>query len=257
MDVASADANERRTLLVSWFQREGRHDLPWRQTRDRWTVLVSEICLQQTQVDRALPFIVRILNRFPTPEHMARAPLSELLRLWQGLGYPRRARNLHAASQILTDNGWPRDYTQLPGVGPYTADALRCFADEEPVVPADINTRRVGARLFADVSMPSSSDDAWAFGQAVMELGQRHCRARPACPSCPMNDVCPSAGTTRVIASPRQKPYAGSMRERRGSILRRLSDHDAVPRGTDEEAEQTLINDELIIVTGDYLKLAD
>src|SRR5690606_18295853 len=120
--------------ILDWFEREGR-DWPWRRSRDRWTVLVCEVCSQQTQIARAAVFVERILDRFPAPGDLARAELGELLVLWQGLGYPRRARNLWLAAQHVAQQGWPDDLTQLPGVGPYTDAAVRCFADEQPVVP--------------------------------------------------------------------------------------------------------------------------
>lgn len=242
--------------LLDWFDREGR-DWPWRHTRDRWVVLVSEVCSQQTQIARAAVFIEAILDRFPQPEDLARAELGELLVLWQGLGYPRRARNLWLTAQRLVElGGWPDDYTELPGVGPYTDAALRCFADEEPIVPPDINTRRVLARCFPDgaplaADYPLLAERAWHWGSAVMELGQTSCRARALCDTCPVRELCPSAGTEEVIASPRQKSYAGSMRERRGALLRAITDHGHADFGEDVEAAETLIKDGLARQGGD------
>jgi A/G-specific adenine glycosylase len=242
--------------LLAWFEREGR-DWPWRATRDRWCILVSEVCLQQTQVGRAAPFINRILERFPEPAVLAEAPLAELLALWQGLGYPRRARNLQLAAQLVAEQGWPDSYRDLPGVGPYTDAALRCFADEQPVVPPDINTRRVLGRLFPDgkVTAPAAAlapgRAAWAWGQAVMELGQRTCRARANCAECPLEALCPSAGTLEVVASPRQARYEGSMRQRRGVLLRALTTDGEAPFDTDAEAAETLVRDGLAARSAD------
>jgi A/G-specific adenine glycosylase len=233
--------------LLEWFAAEGR-DWPWRRTRDRWVVLVSEVCLQQTQVARAAGHVERILAAYPTACDLAVAPLGELLALWQGLGYPRRARNLWLAAQHIARHGWPDDYTDLPGVGPYTAAALRCFADEQPVVPPDINTRRVQARLFPNGT--PQPDDAWSWGQAIMELGQVHCRARASCDTCPVTTLCPSSGTDEVIASPRQKRYEGSMRQRRGTLLKALTTDGEVAIDIDPEAAATLVADGLASDSG-------
>lgn len=235
--------------ILDWFDVEGR-DWPWRASRDRWTVLVCEVCSQQTQIARATPFVERILDRFPTPGDLARAELGELLAMWQGLGYPRRARNLWLAAQELDASGWPDDLRALPGVGPYTDAAIRCFADEEAVVPPDINTRRVLARCFPDGApsaedVPLLAERAWAWGSAVMELGQTACRARAKCDSCPVSQLCPSAGTEDVIASPRQKRYAGSMRERRGTLLRSITQLGSAAWDDDPEAAESLVSDGL------------
>ena len=135
--------------LLAWFRRDGA-DLPWRRTRDRWAVLVAEAQLQATPVARVLPYYERFMARWPTPAAMAAEPLGNVLAAWHGLGYPRRARNLHAAARAVAQGGWPpaERLEELPGVGPYTAAALRCFAGGEPVLPVDTNVRRVLARRF-------------------------------------------------------------------------------------------------------------
>ncbi len=235
--------------ILDWFDVHGR-DWPWRASRDRWTVLVCEICSQQTQIARAAPFVERILDRFPTPADMAVAELGELLVLWQGLGYPRRARNLWLASRELAANGWPDDLRALPGVGPYTDAAIRCFADEAPVMPPDINTRRVLARCFPEgaptaTELPLLVERAWAWGSAVMELGQTSCRAKALCDMCPIAELCPSAGTEDVIASPRQAKYAGSMRQRRGTLLRAITDSGSANWADDPDAAESLVLDGL------------
>jgi len=244
----SADATLARTIL-DWFDAEGR-DWPWRESRDRWVVLVCEVCSQQTQIARAAVFIERILDRFPEPADLARAELGELLTLWQGLGYPRRARNLWLASQVIAEHGWPENLRDLPGIGPYTEAAIQCFADELPVMPPDINTRRVLDRCFphgaptAD-DMPLLAERSWAWGSAVMELGQTTCKARALCDACPVRDLCPSAGTEEVIASPRQKKYAGSMRERRGTLLRVMTGTGSAMWDDDPDAAGSLVADGL------------
>lgn len=235
--------------IIEWFDRQGR-DWPWRRSRDRWSVLVCEVCSQQTQIARAAPYVERILERFPAPEAMANAQLGELLEMWQGLGYPRRARNLWLAARRISEQGWPDDLRELPGVGPYTDAAVRCFADEEPVVPPDINTRRVLARCFpagapTHEELPLLSDRAWAWGSALMELGQTSCRARAACDECPVRSLCPSAGTEVIVASPRQSPYAGSMRQRRGTLLRAIAQSGAAAWDDDPEAAASLVEDGL------------
>ena len=237
------------TTLLDWFDREGR-DWPWRRSRDRWVVLVCEVCSQQTQIARAAPFVERILDRFPQPEDLAGAELGELIVMWQGLGYPRRARNLWLAAQAIATDGWPEDLRDLPGVGAYTDAAIRCFADEEAVVPPDINTRRVLARCFPDgaptpAALPILGQRAWAWGSALMELGQTACLAKAACDACPVAVLCPSAGTTQVIASPRQQRYAGSMRQRRGDLLRAVTSQGFAQWDDDPDAAETLVTDGL------------
>jgi A/G-specific adenine glycosylase len=238
--------------LLTWFDAHG-EDWPWRRTRDRWLVLISEICLQQTQAGRVVPFYERITDRFPTPAAMAAAPLHDLLTLWQGLGYPRRARNLYLAAQQIVQGGWPDDYRELPGVGPYTAAALECFADEKPSLPLDINVQRVVSRLFPDGAPEPPKGQGWAWGQAVMELGQTSCRAKAKCDQCPMNRVCPSRGTVQVIASARQSTYRGSMRQRRGTLLKALTGGERVPMARDREAADSLVADALAARNGRYL----
>ncbi len=255
------DATQRQLVheLLAWFDREGR-DWPWRRSRDRWTVLVCEVCSQQTQIARAAPFVERILDRFPRPADLAAAELGELLTLWQGLGYPRRARNLWLAAHHLADHGWPADLRELPGVGPYTDAAIRCFADEQPIVPPDINTRRVLARCFPDGApthedLPELEERAWTWGSALMELGQTSCRAKAACDACPIAELCPSAGTDEVIASPRQARYEGSMRQRRGDLLRALTATGVADWDADPDAAQSLVDDGLATRGGTELEL--
>lgn len=243
------------STLLDWFTREG-HEWPWRATRDPWRVLVSEVCLQQTQVARAAPFVDRILDRFPAPQVLASAPLAELLELWQGLGYPRRARHLWLAARLIDESGWPTRLRDLPGVGPYTDAAIRCFAFEEPVVPPDINTRRVIERLFPDGAPgvdthPMLVDCAWSWGQAVMELGQRVCRATARCDECPVSTWCVSRGTREVIASPRQKRFAGSMRQRRGTLLKAVLGDGLASVDLDPDAAASLIADGLVDQSSD------
>ena len=147
-DTPASPATFRRRVL-SWYRRSGR-DLPWRRTRDPYRVLVSEVMLQQTQVSRVLPAYRRFLSRFPTLRTLARAPLGEVLREWSGLGYNRRARDLHRIAQRHS-SGLPRTVAGLDalhGIGAYTASAVACFAFDEPAAFADTNIRRVLGRAI-------------------------------------------------------------------------------------------------------------
>src|SRR3954469_18813699 len=160
-------------LLAEWFRRNGR-DLPWRQTRDPYAILVSEVMLQQTQVARVVPRYLRWLERWPTVGALAAAEAADVLREWQGLGYNRRALNLQRAARAVAAGGWPDDLTSLPGVGEYTAAAVTCFAFGRPVLPVDVNVRRVLER--------TGSAFDYRCAQALMDLGATVCIARvPRC----------------------------------------------------------------------------
>ena len=182
--------------LLGWAAPRLR-ELPWRATRDPWPVLVSEFMLQQTGVARVLPKWSAFVAEYPTPADCASASLGDLLRLWQGLGYPRRARNLHAsASAIVTRHGGvvPDDLESLlalPGVGPYTARAVLAFAFEHDVAVVDTNIARVLARFTGRRLKPrevqSLADEfvaegaSWLWNQGFMDLGATVCRPDPAC----------------------------------------------------------------------------
>ncbi len=238
--------------LLRWFDREG-PDLPWRRTRDRWAVLVSEVMLQATPVSRVLPYYAEWLTRWPRPRDLAAASVGEAVAAWQGLGYPRRARALHGAAGVITESGWPHPsrYGDLPGVGVYTADALRCFADGQPVLPEDVNVRRVLARRFPGGWPGAPRGKAWHAGQAMMDLGRDFCRARaPRCDDgCPVRTGCPAAdaGVVREVTprTRRQAPYEGSLRQRRGLLLRALADNGRVQVGRDRDAAYSLVADGL------------
>jgi A/G-specific adenine glycosylase len=247
--VSEADAVLGR--LVDWFRAEGA-DLPWRRTRDRYAVLVAEAQLQATPVRRVLPFYARFMERWPTAADLAAAPLGDVLAEWHGLGYPRRARNLHAAAAIVARDGWPPAgrLTDLPGVGPYTAAALRCFADGEDVLPLDTNAARVVARRFPD-GWPGAPGRGWEAGQAVMDLGRLWCTARaPRCEAgCPVRRGCPAAeaGTALALTPARrvQGRYEGSLRQRRGALLKALAEAGSVAADRDSEAAASLVADGL------------
>jgi A/G-specific adenine glycosylase len=255
--VSEADAVLGR--LVDWFRAEGT-DLPWRRTRDRYAVLVAEAQLQATPVRRVLPYYVRFMDRWPTAADLAAAPLGDVLAAWQGLGYPRRARNLRAAAAIVARDGWPppERLTDLPGVGAYTAAALRCFADGDDVLPLDTNAARVVARRFPG-GWPGAPGRGWEAGQAVMDLGRLWCTARaPRCEAgCPVRAGCPAAegGTALALTPPRrpQARYEGSMRQRRGDLLRALADVGRVRADRDPDAAASLVADGLAGRRGRHL----
>src|SRR5947208_12414467 len=152
--------------LLDWFDAHAR-SLPWRETHDPYAILVSEVMLQQTQVERVIPRYARFLERWPTIETLAAAVPGEVIVEWQGLGYNRRALNLHRAARRVAEGGWPDDLTELPGVGPYTADAVAAFAFGRPVLPVDVNVRRVQERTAASF--------APGCAQALMDLGATIC----------------------------------------------------------------------------------
>src|SRR5437764_2500761 len=199
-------------LLLAWFAEHG-CDLPWRRTRDPYAILVSEVMLQQTQVARVVPRYLRWLERWPHVNALAEATVGDVIREWQGLGYNRRAVNLHRTARIVADSGWPRELDELPGIGSYTAAALRRFAFDEPVLPVDTNVRRIQERTGQTFSP--------AAAQALFDLGREICIARvPRCGMCPLAAGCPSRGR-RYEALRRQSRFEGSFRQRRRSEERR------------------------------------
>jgi A/G-specific adenine glycosylase len=233
-------------VLLAWYARSAR-DLPWRRTRDPYAILVSEVMLQQTQVERVVPPYERWLRRWPTVGALADASPGEVIVEWQGLGYNRRALALHRAACHVSAHGWPADLTALPGVGPYTAAALRNFAFGEDVLPRDVNVERVERRTAQSFS--------GAAAQAVMDLGATICLARiPRCEGCPLAGDCPSRGT-RDDPARRQSRFEGSFRQRRAAVLRRVA---AAPQGAstlDWAVVDSLARDGLVVVDGDRVRL--
>ena len=224
--------------LRAWFGRHGRHDLPWRRTRDPYAILVSEVMLQQTQVERVIPRYLRWLERWPTAAMLAAASPADVIREWQGLGYNRRALALHRAARQIATHGWPADLTELPGVGRYTGDALRNFAFGEPVLPVDVNIARVLER--------SGGTFAPALAPALMDLGATVCLARvPRCGACPLAADCPSRGR-RYEPLRRQSRFEGSFRQRRARTLRLVSEGSRPLAELDLEAVEALAADGLV-----------
>ena len=233
---------------MDWFELEGR-DLPWRRTRDPYAILVSEVMLQQTQVDRVVPRYAAWLERWPTVESLAAASAGDVIREWQGLGYYRRALNLHRAARQIAPDGWPNDLIALPGVGPYTAAALRCFAFGEDVLPVDVNVGRVLRR--------TGSGFGSAAAQALMDLGATVCLARiPRCDSCPLAEMCPSRGI-RDEPERKQGPFEGSFRQRRAAALRLVAESSQELATLDDEAVLSLERDGLVVVNEGRVALPD
>lgn len=238
--------------IEAWGTAEGtsrRPELPWRSTRDPWAVLVSETLAQQTQLSRVVPAYHRFLGRFPTAAACAAAPLGDVLRAWEGMGYNRRAKHLHeAARAVVADHGGavPDDLATLlalPGVGPYTARAVLAFAFDRDVGVVDTNAGRViaravagsplrpaGAQALVDAMVPPGR--GWAFGQALLDLGATVCTSRsPACARCPLRRRCrwhvggrtppdPARGSAGVSVA--QVRFTGSDREGRGRLVAAL-----------------------------------
>ena len=225
------------SLLLAWYRRAGR-DLPWRRTTDPYAVLVSEVMLQQTQAARVVPRFERWLERWPTVDALASASRADVIREWQGLGYNRRAVSLHEAARQVSAAGWPANLTELPGVGPYTAAALRNFAWGEAVLPVDTNVRRVQERTGHAFSA--------ACGQALMDLGARICLARvPRCGDCPLAEGCPSQGS-RYEPQRRQTRFEGSFRQRRAAALRLVAGEPQPLADLDGDAVESLARDGLV-----------
>jgi A/G-specific adenine glycosylase len=231
-------------LLLAWYDRNKR-DLPWRNTTDPYAILVSEVMLQQTQVERVVPRYLAWLERWPTVRALASASGGDVIREWQGLGYNRRALALHRAAQIVARDGWPDDLTSLPGVGPYTAAAVRNFAFGDDVLPRDVNVDRVERR--------TGHAFTGAAAQALMDLGATVCLARiPRCELCPLAGGCPSRGI-RDEPLRKQGPFEGSFRQRRAATLRVVAapGASALRAELDPEAVDALERDGLVVVAAD------
>jgi A/G-specific adenine glycosylase len=253
-EVDSARIGAVRSALLEWFA-ANRRDLPWRLSRDPYRVLVSEVMLQQTQVDRVIPYYEAFLRRFPDAESLASAATAAVIKAWAGLGYNRRAINLQRTAQYVVEHlggKFPSDVDalrKLPGIGPYTAGAIACFAFEQDVAFVDTNIRRVLHRVFfgVDVPAPTATErqivavgeaavpagNGWTWNQALMEFGALQCTARkPACVICPLQTSCRAfpailsalGELPRGVRLKREAPFAGSNRFYRGRVLAALRD---------------------------------
>jgi A/G-specific adenine glycosylase len=223
-------------LLLAWYAASAR-ELPWRRTTDPYAILVSEVMLQQTQAERVVPRYRDWLRRWPSVEALAAASAGEVIVAWQGLGYNRRALNLHRAARHVAEHGWPDDLTDLPGVGPYTAAAVCNFAFGRDVLPVDVNVARVqertGERFDGDCA------------QALFDLGATICLARvPRCGECPLARDCPSRGR-RYEPARKQSRFEGSFRQRRARALRAVA---AGEQPADGDALVSLARDGLVVL---------
>jgi len=234
----------RRSLLAA--RPELDRQLPWSQTSDPWAILVSEFMLQQTQVSRVLPRYEAFLDAFPTPSACAAVPLSRVLLLWQGLGFTRRAKNLHDSARLIHEKFDGRvpatlaELRELPGVGAYTAAAVASFAFGVEAAALDTNVGRVLARALANERLTTKAaealaddvldrDDPGQWNQLMIDLGAQFCRATPRCDDCPVRRRCAwrQAGghdpalRSAGVSTP-QSTFAGSLRQQRGAVLRHL-----------------------------------
>ena len=223
--------------LLDWFGKIGR-DLPWRRERTPYRVLVAEIMLQQTRVATVAPYFEAWLERFPTLQALADAPLDDVLKVWEGLGYYRRARFLHEAARVVQrdySGNLPNNYDELltlPGIGTYSAAAVASLAFGEDVLAVDGNVRRVASRLF---TLPQPTEKAvketllphlpkgraGAFNEALMELGALVCTPRtPRCAACPVSGSCEAFRAGRVAEFPPPKPKKKVPHIRRYALIK-------------------------------------
>ena len=223
------DMNDFAERLISWQREHGRHDLPWQGGHDPYRIWLSEIMLQQTQVDTVIPYYARFLARFPDVASLAAAPVEEVMALWSGLGYYARARNLHRAAQAIVDEhggAFPpsaAEIAELPGIGRSTAAAIAAFAYGERAAILDGNVKRVLCRIFGVEGFPGDKaveNRLWALAesllpthgigryiQAQMDLGATLCtRGKPACERCPFAGDCVARRENRVGELPTPRP---------------------------------------------------
>lgn len=247
--------------LLSWYQKQGR-DLPWRQTTNPYPILVSECMLQQTQVQRVIPYYHRWLERFPTWQALATASTVDVLHLWSGLGYNRRALALQSIAQQVAKHGEPQtahDWLKLKGVGPYTSAAVATFSRQEAVMPVDTNVRRLLGRALFGIPFPQLEDDArittetssWLpspnfheIPQALFDVASSICKKRPECEQCPLKDVCKAApaflaGTVEIPKRSIKKATESRHNEKpfpdriyRGRIVKLLRERTDLTRAT-------------------------
>lgn len=265
-----------RSRLASWYESNGRHDLSWRNTSDKWIILISEVMLQQTPVARVEKVFESFVQKFPTPQKMAQSSLADVIRAWDRLGYPRRARNLYATSLIIAGQGWPspEHYETLPGVGIYTASALRSLTSDDEIVKdshfaADVNITRVCSRtigmtnstrseLFAQYKKITRGLNPHDAVLAVMDVGSLICtKKNPQCSQCPLKKSCVTQGELEGEAKSRQKPYVGSFRHKRGELLRQLRIAPVSIDQTDPQVLASLLDEGFVRTTSKRVFLAD
>ena len=275
--------------LLAWGS-DTLRDLPWRRTRNPWHVLVSEVMLQQTSVARVLPKFEAFINEFPSPRALADAALGDALRLWTGLGYPRRCRNLQEAARVIAYDfagEFPatiQELQSLPGVGQYTSRAILAFAFEHDVAVVDTNVSRVLSRLEGRALKARELQDmandfvpqglGWEWNQVMMDFGARHCTLRaPKCAECPVKKLCSWKGVgddPAPLSSGASKPQAkfeGSDRQARGRAMKAVADGLGQPQqvaaamGLADDIERArslidaLVSEGLLVRSGNRLTL--
>jgi A/G-specific adenine glycosylase len=243
--------------LLAWYQ-TNRRALPWRETTDPYAILVSEVMLQQTQVSRVVGRYTAWIERWPTADALAAATVAEVITAWSGLGYNRRAVNLHRAAQVIVRDGMPRtidSFRRLPGVGEYTATAVAAIAFGVDRVPVDVNVQRIYDRALAGAAMTPPPGRSAELTQALFDVGATICVARrPRCDACPLQAGCPSAGSVFAPAR-RQAPFPGSRRQRRGALLRNAGEGGVVVDDDNREIADALVADGLAELRDGTLRL--
>jgi A/G-specific adenine glycosylase len=277
--------NVLRRKILGWFKIHGR-DLPWRQTKDAYAIVVSEIMLQQTQVDRVIPKYHAFVERFPNWGALATASQAEVVKMWHGLGYNRRALGLHRLAKAVVELGSlpsdPEAMRELPGIGPYTSEAVAAFAFRgKKAAPVDTNIERIIKRVFnayrlnkqeiSELARELVPSDSWSWNHALMDFGATVCVARsPKCEICPLKDICaayPCDGSD--IVKTKQPTFKDSDRFYRGQLISFLRQHNILRRNLVgskiglPDGERTnkiiasLIKDQLISERGGKLMLKD
>jgi A/G-specific adenine glycosylase len=257
--VSATGVETMQGAVLAWYGRNTR-DLPWRHTHDSYAILVSEVMLQQTQVARVVPRYTEWLERWPTASALAAAAPADVIRAWSGLGYNRRAVNLHRCAQAVVARGRfprePEELQKLPGIGPYTAAAIACFAFGAQIAAPDTNALRVMERAFPGAAVTPPPGRAYEWNQALFDLGRQICIARrPRCEVCPLAAGCPSRGRTYAPLR-RQSRFEGSFRQRRALLLREITAAGTLPEAEcDAEALVSLVRDGLAEVSAGEARL--
>ena len=221
-----------KNVLLQWYK-NNRREYSWRNNSDPWSIYLLEVISQQTQLDRADKYFKRFINEFPTPNDMATTSFKKILEIWSGLGYNSRAKRMFDSSKIIAEksfDGLYPNFQQLPGVGPYTENAILSFAYNEKVVTQDVNVKRIISRYFG-VDNPRKYIDAVSplllkntnsrkLNQALMDFGSSICKPRsPLCLDCPLEDTCDKYFNFETKPS---EKFSGSNREIRGNLIKLL-----------------------------------
>ena len=221
-----------KNVLLQWYKNNKR-EYSWRNNSDPWSIYLLEVISQQTQLDRADKYFKRFINEFPTPNDMATTSFKKILEIWSGLGYNSRAKRMFDSSKIIAEksfDGLYPDFQQLPGVGPYTENAILSFAYNVKVITQDVNVKRIISRYFG-VDNPRKYIDAISplllkntnsrkFNQALMDFGSSICKPKsPLCLDCPLEDTCDKYFNFETKPS---EKFSGSNREIRGNLIKLL-----------------------------------